>query len=134
MEQFNLDMKILVVDDMLTIRKINIQILKKLGFKNIKDAADGREGLNQILSALEIKQPFDLLITDWNMPIMNGLELLQEVRKEERTKNLKVLMVTAEGEKENILMAVKAGVSNYIVKPFTPETLNLKLKKIYNIP
>ena len=67
------------------------------------------------------------------MPVMTGLDLLSQIRNEPRTKELKVLMVTAEGEKENILLAVKAGVNNYIVKPFTPETLNLKLKKIFDI-
>jgi len=118
---------------MATMRKINTQILNRIGFKNVKAAADGKEAWEMIIGALGLGLSFGLVITDWNMPVMTGLDLLSQIRNEPRTKELKVLMVTAEGEKENILLAVKAGVNNYIVKPFTPETLNLKLKKIFDI-
>ncbi|MEA2108053.1 MAG: chemotaxis response regulator CheY [Pseudomonadota bacterium] len=122
----NLDMKILVVDDFSTMRRIIKNILRQLGFTNVQEADDGVTAWPKIQS-----EPFDLIVTDWNMPKMSGLELLKAIRGDEDLKDLPVLMVTAEALKENIIEAVKAGVSNYIVKPFTAETMQEKLNKIF---
>lgn len=120
------NMKILVVDDFATMRKIIKNILKKLGFQNIAEAEDG-------VSALEVlkKQEIDFIVSDWNMPNMSGLELLKAIRSDEALKDKPVLMVTAEAQKENIVEAIKAGVNNYVVKPFTPETMKEKIDKIF---
>ncbi|QJA05519.1 response regulator [Thermosulfurimonas marina] len=120
------NMRVLVVDDFATMRKIIKNILTQLGFKNILEADDGT-------TAWEIlqKEPVDLIISDWNMPKMSGLELLKKVRADEKLKDTPFLMVTAEAQKENIIEAAKYRVSQYIVKPFTPETLKEKLKKIF---
>ena len=118
--------KILVVDDFSTLRRIIKNILKQLGYVNIEEAEDGIQAFNKLKNG-----GFDFLITDWNMPNMTGLELLQKVRETDITKELPVLMVTAEAEKENIVMAVQAGVNNYIVKPFTADVLKEKMGKIF---
>jgi two-component system, chemotaxis family, chemotaxis protein CheY len=119
------DMTVLVVDDFSTMRRIVRNILRELDFKDILEADDGS-------SAVEIlkSQKVDLVVSDWNMPKMTGLELLKFVRSNEPTKDLPFLMVTAEAQKENIVEAVKARVSNYIIKPFTAVTLSEKLAKI----
>ncbi|MCS7150215.1 MAG: chemotaxis response regulator CheY [Caldimicrobium sp.] len=122
----DLNIKILVVDDFSTMRKIIRNILSQLGFKNIIEADDGTSAM-EILS----KEKIDLIISDWNMPKMSGLELLKAVRSNEQTKDLPFIMVTAEAQKENILEAIKYRVSQYIVKPFTPETLKEKLEKVF---
>ena len=118
--------KILIVDDFSTMRKIIRNILTQLGFKNILEADDGT-------TALEIlkKEKVDLIISDWNMPKMSGLELLKAVRSDENLKDIPFVMVTAEAQKENILEAIKYKVNQYIVKPFTPETLKEKLEKVF---
>ncbi len=123
----NLNMKILIVDDFSTMRRIIKNILRQLGFTNVQEADDGVTAWPKIQS-----EPFDLIVTDWNMPKMSGLELLKAIRSDENLKDLPVLMVTAEALKENIIEAVKAGVSNYVVKPFTAETLQEKLQKIFS--
>ncbi len=119
------DMTVLVVDDFSTMRRIVRNILRELDFKDILEADDGS-------SAVEIlkTQKVDLIVSDWNMPKMTGLDLLKFVRSNEPTKDLPFLMVTAEAQKENIVEAVKAKVSNYIIKPFTAVTLSEKLSKI----
>jgi two-component system, chemotaxis family, chemotaxis protein CheY len=119
------DMTVLVVDDFSTMRRIVRNVLRELDFKNIVEADDGS-------SAVEIlkSQKIDLIVSDWNMPKMTGLELLKFVRGDEKIKDTPFLMVTAEAQKENIIEAVKARVSNYIVKPFTAVTLAEKLAKI----
>ena len=119
-------MKILVVDDFSTMRRIVKIILRQLGFENILEADDGMNALDVLRS-----QSVDFIISDWNMPRLSGIELLKAVRTSEEWKDLPFLMVTAEGQKENVIEAVKAKVSNYIVKPFTPETLAEKIKKIF---
>ncbi len=119
------DMTVLVVDDFLTMRRIVRKILRDLDFENILEAEDGSAALD-VLKANKI----DLIVSDWNMPKMTGLELLKHVRSDESTKDIPFLMVTAEAQKENIVEAVKAKVSNYIVKPFTAATLEEKLAKI----
>ncbi len=122
----NTDIKILIVDDFATMRKIIKNILTQLGFKDILEADDGT-------TALEVlkKQKVDLIISDWNMPKMNGLELLKAVRRDENLKNIRFIMVTAEAQKENVIEAIKHGVNQYVVKPFTPETLKEKLEKVF---
>ncbi len=120
-------MKILVVDDFSTMRRIVKNILRQLGFSNIVEADDGSTGL-EILQ----KEKVNMVVSDWNMPKMTGLELLKAVRADDALKDIPFLMVTAEAQQENIIEAVKAGVSNYIVKPFTAETLSEKIEQIFN--
>ncbi|MEO2068173.1 MAG: chemotaxis response regulator CheY [Desulfurobacteriaceae bacterium] len=120
---------ILIVDDMAAMRKILKTLLGQLGYKNVDEAEDGKQAL-EILKNNPDK--YGLVITDWNMPNMTGIELVQEIRKDEKLKHLPILMVTAEAKKENVLMAIKAGVNNYIVKPFTAETLKEKMEKIFS--
>lgn len=121
------EIKILVVDDMATMRRIIKGLLEQLGFKNIDEAEDGKVALQKLKTT-----KYDFVITDWNMPNMTGLELVQEIRKDPELKHLPVLMVTAEAKKENVLLAIKAGVNNYIVKPFTAEVLKEKIEKIFS--
>jgi len=116
---------VLVVDDFTTMRRIIRNILRDLGFGTVIDAEDGAAAV-KILET----QKVDLVISDWNMPTMNGLELLKWVRANAATRNLPFLMVTAESQKENIMEAVKAKVSNYVVKPFTAQSLAEKLQKL----
>jgi two-component system chemotaxis response regulator CheY len=123
----NKEMRILVVDDFSTMRRIIKNILRQLGFNNIIEADDGStawETLN--------KDKIDFIISDWNMPNMPGIELLRKVRSSEEFAALPFLMVTAEAQQENIIEAVQAKVSNYIVKPFTAETLGQKIEKIFD--
>ena len=122
----DLSMNVLIVDDFATMRRILRNILKQLGFTNIIEADDGT-------TALEVlgKQKIDLIISDWNMPKMTGLDLLKVVRSNSELKSIPFLMVTAEAQKKNVIDAVKAGVSNYIVKPFTADQIMEKLEKIY---
>ncbi|GAB6161715.1 chemotaxis response regulator CheY [Desulfothermus naphthae] len=122
----NKNMRILVVDDFSTMRRIIKNILKQLGFTNVVDADDGTTAW-EILN----KDKIDFIISDWNMPKMSGIELLRKVRASEEFADIPFLMVTAEGQQENVIEAVQAGVSNYIVKPFTPETFEQKIKKIF---
>ncbi|MGE0642082.1 MAG: chemotaxis response regulator CheY [Nitrospira sp.] len=119
-------MKILVVDDMVTMRKIVKNILKQLGFNNIEEAENGQEGLQKLRSGT-----FGFVVSDWNMPIMTGIDMLRAIRADDKLKTIPVLMVTAEAQQSNLIEAVQAGVSNYIVKPFTAETMQEKLAKIF---
>ncbi len=120
------DIRILVVDDMSTMRRIIKTILNQLGYSNIEEAENGKQALGKLK-----KEKFDFVITDWNMPEMDGLELVKQIRSDDELKSLPVLMVTAEAKKENVMEALKAGVNNYIVKPFTPEVLKEKMEKIF---
>ncbi|SOB57083.1 chemotaxis regulator transmitting signal to flagellar motor component [Pseudodesulfovibrio profundus] len=123
---YDKNMRVLVVDDFSTMRKIVKNILRQLGFTNIVEADDGStawETLN--------KDNIDFIVSDWNMPTMSGIELLRKVRASEEYADIPFLMVTAEAQQENIIEAVQAKVSNYIVKPFTPETLGQKIDKIF---
>ena len=117
--------KIMVVDDFATMRKVIRNLLKQVGYENIVEAEDGVIALKMLKS-----QKIDLVVSDWNMPNMTGLELLKAVRSDEDLKATPFLMVTAEALQDNVIAAVKAGVSNYIVKPFTAEVLNDKITKI----
>ncbi|OOC11358.1 MULTISPECIES: chemotaxis response regulator CheY [Thioalkalivibrio] len=119
-------MKILIVDDFSTMRRIIKNLLRDLGFNNTMEADDGSTALPMLQNG-----DFDFLITDWNMPNMPGIDLLREVRKDDRLKSLPVLMVTAEAKRDQIVEAAEAGVNGYIVKPFTAETLKEKIEKIF---
>lgn len=119
-------MKFLVVDDFSTMRRIVRNLLKELGFANVDEAEDGQIALQKLNSL-----PFDFVVTDWNMPNMDGLTLLQNIRATPSLKHLPVLMITAEAKKENIIAAAQAGASGYIVKPFTAATLSEELEKIF---
>jgi len=120
-------LKVLVVDDFATMRRIVKGVLKQLGFSDIIEADDGANALKELK-----KEKVGLIVSDWNMPNMTGLDLLKAVRGDGDLKSIPFLMVTAEGQKENVVQAVQAGVNNYIVKPFTPETFKDKLEKIFS--
>lgn len=122
----DLNMKILVVDDMSTMRRIVKNILKQLGFNNLEEAENGQEALTKLKA-----ETYGFVVSDWNMPVMMGIDLLRAIRADEKLKTIPVLMVTAEAQKENLMEAVKAGVSNYVVKPFTAETMQEKINKIF---
>ncbi len=118
-------MKLLVVDDSSTMRRIIKNTLGRLGHKEVEEAENGAEAWKK----LEEKN-FDVLITDWNMPEMNGLELVKKVRSNEKYEDMPIIMVTTEGGKAEVITALKAGVNNYIVKPFTPQVLKEKLEDV----
>ena len=122
------NMKILVVDDFSTMRRIVRNLLVELGFTNtlIQEADDGNNALTMLKS-----QPFDMVVTDWNMPNMTGIDLLRAIRAEPSLKGMPVLMVTAENNRDQIIAAAQAGVNGYIVKPFNAVTLKEKLTKIF---
>jgi two-component system chemotaxis response regulator CheY len=119
------NMKILVVDDFPTMRRIVRNLLKELGYGNVDEAEDGQAGLARLRSG-----SFDFVISDWNMPNLDGLDMLKQIRADATLSHLPVLMVTAESKKENIIAAAQAGASGYVVKPFTAATLEEKLSKI----
>lgn len=118
--------KILIVDDFPTMRKIVRGVLKQIGYTNIDEAEDGAQAYEKVE-----QNDYDFIVSDWNMPNMTGLELLKAVRANPKSKNIPFLMVTAEADKENIVEAVKSGVSNYVVKPFNAGTLKEKIDKIF---
>lgn len=120
------NMKVLVVDDFATMRRIVKNILTQLGYKNIIEADDGSTAVD-ILK----KEKVDMIISDWNMPKMTGLELLKHVRADAALADTPFIMVTAEAQQDNIILAVKAKVSQYIVKPFTADTLGEKIDKVF---
>jgi two-component system chemotaxis response regulator CheY len=118
-------MNVLIVDDYKTMLRIIRNLLKQIDFNNVEEATDGAEALNKLRAG-----NFGLVISDWNMAPMTGLELLQEVRQDSRLKGLPFIMITAESKTENVVAAKQAGVSNYIVKPFNAETLRDKIEKV----
>ena len=120
------NMKILVVDDMSTMRRIVKNILKQLGFNNLEEAENGQEALTKLKA-----DTYGFVVSDWNMPVMMGIDMLRAIRADEKLKKIPVLMVTAEAQKENLMEAVQAGVSNYVVRPFTAETMQDKINKIF---
>ena len=123
---YNPNMRVLVVDDFSTMRRIIKNILRQLGFNNVVEADDGTTAWD-VLN----KDKIDFVISDWNMPQMTGIELLRKVRASEEFAYMPFLMVTAEAQQENIIEAVQAKVSNYIVKPFTAEVMKQKIDKIF---
>ncbi|AGH82040.1 response regulator containing CheY-like receiver, AAA-type ATPase, and DNA-binding domains [Psychromonas sp. CNPT3] len=122
----NRNMKVLIVDDFSTMRRIIKNLLRDLGFTNTFEADDGHTALPMLKDG-----DFEFVVTDWNMPIMQGIDLLKEIRKDPKLKHLPVLMVTAEAKREQIIEAAQAGVNGYIVKPFTAGTLKEKLDKVF---
>ena len=122
----NKNMRILIVDDFSTMRRIVKNLLGDLGFTNTAEAEDGNSALAALRSG-----PFDFVVTDWNMPGMTGIELLKAIRADEKLRTLPVLMVTAEAKREQIIEAAQSGVNGYIIKPFTAQTLEEKLGKIF---
>jgi len=119
------NMKILVVDDFSTMRRIVKNLLRQIGYANIDEAEDGAQAYSKLKNG-----GYDFVVSDWNMPNMDGLDLLRKVRSDPDLKDLPILMVTAEAEKEKVITAIQAGVNNYIVKPFTGEVLKDKMDKI----
>jgi len=122
----NLKMKVLIVDDFATMRRIVRNVLKQVGLTSIVEADNGKAALKVLK-----KENVDLILCDWNMPEMSGIDLLKAVKSDNALKNIPFVMVTAEAQKDNIIEAVKAGVSSYIVKPFTAETVSEKLNTIF---
>ncbi len=122
----NKDMKILVVDDFSTMRRIIKNLLRDLGFTNTDEADDGNSALPMLKTG-----KYDFLVTDWNMPGMTGIDLLRNIRADENLKKLPVLMVTAEAKRDQIVAAAQAGVNGYVVKPFTAAVLKEKIEKIF---
>lgn len=121
------NMKILVVDDFPTMRRIVKTLMRQNGYTNFVEAEDGQQGLKMLAEHSDI----EFIVSDWSMPNMTGLDFLKAVRSDDKFKHLPFLLVTAEAEKEHIIEAVKNGVSNYIVKPFTGATLQEKISKIF---
>jgi len=121
-------MKILAVDDSATMRRIIKNQLKQAGYEEVDEAGNGREALTMLAQA-----HYDLLITDWNMPEMNGLDLVKEVRRIDASKAMPILMVTTVAGKEDIVTALKAGVNNYMVKPFDTATLRAKIAQVVGV-
>lgn len=119
-------MKVLVVDDFSTMRRIVKNLLRDLGFTNIQEADDGSTALPMLQGG-----DFDFVVTDWNMPGMQGIDLLKAIRADSSLAHIPVLLITAEAKKEQIIMAAQAGVNGYIVKPFTAGTLKTKIDKIF---
>lgn len=119
-------MRILVVDDFSTMRRIVKNVLKQLGFETIDEAEDGQQAFSKLQGG-----GYGFMVTDWNMPNLDGFELLKKVRADAALKDLPILMVTAEAEKDKVILAIQAGVNNYIVKPFTAEVFKEKMDKIF---
>ena len=119
------DLRILVVDDSVTMRRIMINSLGKLGYKDVIEAVDGKDAIGKLYS-----EDINFIITDWNMPEMSGLDFVTAVREDEKFKNVPILMVTTRSLKEDVVVALKAGVDNYVAKPFTPEVLQEKINAI----
>jgi len=122
----DLKMKILVVDDFSTMRRIVKNVLKQIGFENIEEAEDGAQALAKMKGG-----GYGFVVTDWNMPNMDGLEFFKTARQEPALKDVPFLMVTAEAEKDKVIKAIQAGVNNYIVKPFTAEIFKEKMDRIF---
>lgn len=118
-------LKILAVDDSPTMRRIIVNTLKRAGYEDVTEASDGKDAM----AKMKVEQ-FNFVITDWNMPEMDGLTFVTQIRSQDEFKDLPILMVTTRSVKDDIIEAMKAGVNNYIVKPFTPETLGEKISQV----
>ncbi len=123
-------MNILIVDDMLAFRKIVRAQLASLGLKRVTEKEDGDYAWDALQGAIDDGEPFSLIICDWNMPRLSGIDLLEKIRNDERTKDLPFIMLTAEGEVQNVMRAIKLGVNEYIVKPFNADQLQAKLSTV----
>lgn len=128
---FSPNTKFLVVDDFATMRKVVKKVLTELGYSDIQEAEDGKAALALIQQAAGNGTPFQCIVSDWNMPNMTGLELLKTCKADPKFKDVPFMLVTAESEKEQIIEAAKAGVSEYVVKPFNAATLKEKLTRVY---
>jgi two-component system chemotaxis response regulator CheY len=128
---FPVNTKFMVVDDFATMRKIIKKVLTELGYTNIAEADDGKNALPLLQKAQEEGSPFQFVISDWNMPLMSGLDLLKACLSDAGLKSIPFMLVTAESEQKNIVEAAKAGVSDYVVKPFNATTLKEKLERVY---
>jgi len=125
------DTKILVVDDMPTIRDLVKSQLKNMGLKNVSEAADGQQALNMLVQNDAAENGFKMVISDWNMPKMSGIELLKQCRASDQWKNIPFVLLTSESEREQVTDAVLAGVSQYIVKPFPPKQFEEKVNQAW---
>ena len=123
--------RFIVVDDFATMRKIIKKVLNELGYTNVEEADDGTKALPMLKDSASGSNPFQFVISDWNMPGMQGIDLLKACKADPHLKNLPFMLVTAESEQKNIIEAAKYGVSDYVVKPFNAATLKTKLEKIY---
>jgi two-component system chemotaxis response regulator CheY len=123
-----MDMKFLVVDDSLTMRRIVVNALKSIGYEQVVEAGDGKEAINKITA-----EGATFIITDWNMPEMNGLEFARWLRSNAQYEKIPILMITTRGNKEDVIEALKARVNNYIVKPFTPQGLKEKIEQVLKV-
>jgi two-component system chemotaxis response regulator CheY len=129
---FSPNTKFLVVDDFATMRKIIKKVLAELGYTHVEEADDGKPALELLNSHHEAGKPFNFIISDWNMPGMTGIDLLKACKESPHLKSIPFMLVTAESEQKNIIEAAKAGVSDYVVKPFNAQTLKIKLERVYN--
>lgn len=129
---FPTDTKILVIDDLKTIRFMMFETLRKLGYQRLEEASNGKDGLALLKTAAEANDPFGLIIADWNMPEMTGVELLEARNNDPQLRGIPFLMVTIESERDYVLKAVAMGVSDFIVKPFSEKTVESKLKSIWS--
>lgn len=128
---FNINTKFLVVDDFSTMRKIIKKVLDEIGYKNVVEAVDGKNALEVISASFQNGEPVQFVISDWNMPNMQGIELLKACKENPTYKSLPFMLVTAESEQSQIIEAAKAGVSEYVVKPFNAATLKAKIERVY---
>jgi two-component system, chemotaxis family, chemotaxis protein CheY len=124
--------KFLIADDTKTIRVLLKEILNNLGYRNIQEAEDGSQALQMLKDAATTKDPFTFIICDWNMPGLTGLDLLEVRNTDQRFKNIPFLMITIESERDYVLRAVAMGVSDYVVKPFSENTLKAKMQSVWN--
>lgn len=123
--------RILVIDDMNTMRQLVKAQLKAMGFSNFLEAENGEKAYEILIGQIAKKEPIELVLSDWNMPVMTGLELLKKVRAMPEFKTLPFMLVTAEGEQHQVIDAIKSGVSNYLVKPFTPAAIQEKIAAVW---
>lgn len=123
-------LRILLVDDFEMIRSLLKQALKQLGYTDLTEAVDGADALEKLNKANESGQPFDLVFLDWNMPKMTGIEVVQKCKSDDNLKNIPFIMITAEREQKSVVTALKAGVSDYVIKPFSPRQLSSKIERI----
>jgi two-component system chemotaxis response regulator CheY len=123
-------LKILLVDDFEMVRALLRQSLLQIGYDNLTEAANGQEALEKIKSSQASGENYDLVFIDWNMPIMNGLEVVKQCKAVQELENIRFIMVSAEQDQKNIVTALKSGVSDYVTKPFSPKSLALKIERI----
>lgn len=129
---FPKETKILIIDDMIAMRKLVRKTLMDMEFTVITESSDGSLGWNELQKAVESNSPFQLVISDWNMPTLSGLELLKRVRADDKFKMLPFVLLTAEAEMPQVVEAIKSGVTTYITKPFSPATFQTKLKNAWD--